>query len=185
MMFDLFFTFFKIGLFTFGGGYAMIPMIADEVVKKGWATQAMVIDFIAISESTPGPFAVNIATFIGYEMRGIPGALTTTLGIVMPSFLVILIIARFFASFSDNRFVKYALAGLRPVVVGLIIAATYTIVVAAFYVENAAVPFVERIEWRSVGIFAVCFLLSRKISAHPVVWILLSAALGIVLYGFF
>ena len=88
----LFWTFFKIGLFTFGGGYAMIPMIIEETSKFEGIEKSDVIDFIAISESTPGPFAVNIATFIGYQQEGILGAISTTLGVILPSFLIILLI---------------------------------------------------------------------------------------------
>lgn len=95
---ELFITFFKIGLFTFGGGYAMIPMITDEVVAKGWATAQMLTDFIAIAESTPGTFAINTATFIGMEQMGVIGAIFATLGVIMPSFIIILIIAKFLAA---------------------------------------------------------------------------------------
>ena len=112
---QLFITFFQIGLFTIGGGYAMIPMIEEEVVRQGWLTHTQLVDFIAVAESTPGPFAVNTATYVGITtgMRaggnlfwGLLGSFLATLGVVLPSFLIILIIAKFFASFQDNRFVK-------------------------------------------------------------------------------
>ncbi len=100
----LFFTFFKIGILTFGGGYAMIPMIEDEVMRHGWLDSVdTLLDFIAVSESTPGPFAVNIATFIGYSQNGIIGAIAATLGVVLPSFIIISIIARFYTRFSRNQ----------------------------------------------------------------------------------
>ena len=92
ILLSLFITFFKIGLFTFGGGYAMIPLIAQETIKNGWISLETLTDFIGISESTPGPFAVNIATFIGYQVQNIPGSIFTTLGVVLPSFFIILII---------------------------------------------------------------------------------------------
>ncbi|HOW38524.1 MAG TPA: chromate transporter, partial [Bacillota bacterium] len=97
----LFLAFFEIGLFTFGGGYAMIPMIEEAVLRHGWLanTSFSLVDFIAVSESTPGPFAVNIATFIGMTEAGIPGAILATVGVVLPSFIVILLIARFFRAF--------------------------------------------------------------------------------------
>ena len=91
-LFELFVTFFQIGLFTFGGGYAMIPMIQDAVMRKGWMTEQELIDFIAVSESTPGPFAINIATYVGAETQGILGSVCATFGVVLPSFVIILII---------------------------------------------------------------------------------------------
>ena len=91
---ELFLTFFMIGLFTFGGGYAMLPLIQEQVIGKGWMTSEQIVDFIAVSESTPGPFAVNRATFIGTQMGGVLGAVCATLGVVLPSFIIILIVAK-------------------------------------------------------------------------------------------
>ena len=98
----LFLTFFKIGAFTFGGGYAMLPLIQEEVLKKAWLSQQEIIDFIAVSESTPGPFAVNMATFIGSQTGGILGAVCATLGVVLPSFIIILIVAKCFEVFGTS-----------------------------------------------------------------------------------
>ena len=92
ILLELFLTFLKIGAFTFGGGYAMLPLIQEEVIRNGWLTKELLIDFVAISESTPGPFAINIATFIGYSQNGILGAIFTTLGVILPSFIIILLI---------------------------------------------------------------------------------------------
>ena len=186
ILLNLFASFFKIGLFTLGGGYAMIPMISDTVISNGWISTERLIDYIAISESTPGPFAINIATFVGMSQAGLIGAAVATLGVVLPSFIIILIIARFFLSFSDNRYVKSALNGLRPAVVGLIAAATYSIAYAALIVQNEADRSLS-VNWKAVVIFAAVMVLSRlkwKKKPHPVVWIALSAALGIVFYGF-
>ena len=129
----LFYTFFKIGLFTFGGGYAMIHMITSEVVSLGWATDSEIIDFIAISESTPGPFAVNIATFIGMRTGGMFGAVCTTLGVVLPSFIIILIVARLFDRFSKSRAVQGFLWGVRPAVIGLIASAAVSVFISAVF----------------------------------------------------
>ena len=98
---ELFWTFFKIGAFTFGGGYAMLPLIQEAVLTKGWATSEALINFIAVSESTPGPFAINMATYIGSEQGGVFGAFCATLGVVMPSFIVILLVAKFFDKFKE------------------------------------------------------------------------------------
>ena len=102
----LFLTFFKIGLFTFGGGYAMLPLIQAEVLENGWMTNTEIMNFVAISESTPGPFAINMATFVGTETGGIFGAFCSTLGVVMPSFIVILLVATFYEKFKKNKVVE-------------------------------------------------------------------------------
>ena len=107
--FELFYIFFLIGLFTFGGGYAMIPMIQEQVVGKGWMSEAQLTDFIAISETTPGPFAINISTFVGSQTGGILGAVCATLGVILPSFIIILIVSLIISKFLNNRFVKGAL----------------------------------------------------------------------------
>ena len=118
---SLFFAFVKIGLFTIGGGYAMIPLIQDEVLAHGWLTQDQLIDFIAVAESTPGPFAINIATFIGTKTYGVLGAIATTMGVVLPSFVIISVISLFFEQFLALKWVGYAFEGIRVAVVVLII----------------------------------------------------------------
>lgn len=207
ILLKLFAVFFKIGLFTFGGGYAMIPMITDEVTRYGWATAETLTDFIAISESTPGTFAINTATFIGYEQMGIIGGVIATLGVIMPSFLIILIIAKFFGKFSDNKYVKAFLSGVRPAVVGLIAAATYSIAKTQLLIKGAALDsfasFIKAIDWKALVIFIIVFALSRLItpkfikrvrralnkeegspkSPHPIYYIILSGALGALFYG--
>ena len=103
---ELFWTFFLIGAFTFGGGYAMLPLIQIEVVNKGWLANEAVVNFVAVSESTPGPFAINMATYVGSEMGGILGAACATLGVVMPSFIIILIVAKCYDRFKKSKLVK-------------------------------------------------------------------------------
>lgn len=184
LLFKLFITFFEIGLFTFGGGYAMIPLIQQNVVENGWMTLPELIDFIAIGEATPGPFAVNIATFVGSETAGLIGSVCATLGVILPSFIIILFIAKFFADFKDNFFVKSALVGLRPAVVALILAAAYAIAVSTlfnFEAESMAGFF----DWKAIVIFAIIIGLRIKFKKlHPAIFILISAVLGVILYGF-
>ena len=121
LLFKLFYTFFKIGVFTFGGGYAMIPLITEDIMKNGWVDNINTLtDFIGISESTPGPFAVNIATFIGFEQAGILGAIAATLGVALPSVIIIIIIAKAFSKFQTNKYVVGFLKGVRPTIVGII-----------------------------------------------------------------
>lgn len=180
----LFLTFFKIGAFTFGGGYAMLPLIQAEVLANGWIGQEDLVNFIAVSESTPGPFAVNIATYIGSEMGGILGAVSATLGVVMPSFLIILLVARFFEKFKTNTIVSGCMSGLKPAVIGLIGAAVISIGKTVFFPDMVSMQVLyDSKTYVSLGIFAVMALLAfRKV--HPIVIVVLSAVAGIVA-GFF
>ena len=123
----VFTTFLKIGAFTFGGGYAMIPLIQKEAVeRRQWITDSDVLDVIAIAESTPGPIAINAATFVGYRVGGLPGALCATLGVVLPSFVIILAIARVLDAFSHLKVIQYAFFGVRAGVLALIVKALYS-----------------------------------------------------------
>ena len=167
--FDLFFTFLKIGLFTIGGGYAMLPMIREEVSSHGWLSQSELIDFIAVSESTPGPFAVNIATFVGTRTGGIFGGLCATLGVVLPSFVIILIVAKCYERFKSNKLVVGAMNGLKPAVVGLIAAALLSLSGTVFFPQGLSAN----------GIFAVAVVLAFK-KLHPILIILLSAVIGVI-----
>ena len=153
IFFELFYTFFKIGAFTFGGGYAMLPLIQAEVIAKSWIAGDTLINFIAVAESTPGPFAINIATYIGSEMGGsfgvwgsIFGAFCATLGVVMPSFIIILIVAKFFEKFKESKAVKGVMSGLKPAVIGLIAAAVISIGKTVFepFFVNSIIGFIER-----------------------------------------
>lgn len=184
----LFVTFFKIGLFTIGGGYAMIPMIQNEVVSNGWLTVNELVDFIAVSESTPGPFAVNIATYIGIETGGFLGAACATLGVVLPSFLIILIIARSFMNFKDNKYVVGALSGLRPAVVGLIASAIFSIGIINILPGVDSLFNIGKltgtINYKTILIIGIVLLISKFKEMHPILLIGLSAGLGIVFFGF-
>lgn len=183
ILLELFLTFFKIGLFTFGGGYAMLPLIQNEVTAHAWLAEDDLINFLAVSESTPGPFAVNIATYIGSELGGGAGAACATLGVVLPSFLVILIIARFFLRFRENRIVKGVMSGLKPAVVGLIGAAFISVAKTVLFPSGFAVSVFSGAEfWISVGLFAVCAVLALK-KVHPILLICGCAAVGIA-FGF-
>ena len=181
--FELFITFFLIGVFTFGGGYAMLPMIMQEVEAHGWADGDTLLDFIGLSESTPGPFAVNIATFLGESTGGIPGALCATLGVVLPSFVIILIVAEFFSRYSNSFAVKGIMTGLRPAVLGLIASAALTAATAVFAAgRDWSAVFTDRNTYVSLGIFAVSAFLVFKPKLHPVAVIGIAAAAGVA-YG--
>ncbi len=181
---QLFWTFFKVGAFTFGGGYAMLGVVQSEV--SDWMDPTMLADYIAIAESTPGPLAINIATAVGSQMGGefgwwgsLLGAFFATLGTVLPSFIIILIVAKFFQSFKDNRLVKSCVHRLKPGVVGLIGAAFISIGTAVFFpVDITLAVFTELAFYVSLVIFAISLVLAFK-KMHPIAIVGISAALGI------
>lgn len=126
MIFDMFKTFFKVGAFTIGGGYAMIPIIQKEIVdNKKWVKEEEFLDIIAISQGSPGPIAVNVSIFVGYKLQGLKGALACTLGTALPSFLIILLIATVFFQYRNNPIIEKVFLGIRPAVVALIASAVY------------------------------------------------------------
>ena len=177
----LFFTFFKIGLFTVGGGYAMLPLIQAEVIENGWMKNENLINFIAVSESTPGPFAINISTYIGAQMAGIIGSVFATLGVVIPSFIIILLVAKCFEKFKENKIVKGCMAGLKPAVIGLIGAAVVSIGKTVLLPNSiTATVFTDKMFYVSIAIFALMAFLTLKKKLHPILIICLSAVIGII-----
>lgn len=176
---SLFFTFFKIGIFTFGGGYAMLPFIEQEVAKHAWLSETELIDFVAISESTPGPFAINIATFIGTKTAGVFGAVCATAGVVLPSFVIILIVAGCLKKFKESQVVKGALSGLKPAVPGLIATAIVSVAIAVFMPNGFSLNmFQDASFYYCFAIFILATVLAFK-KIHPIWIVCLSAALGI------
>lgn len=185
----LFLEFLKIGAFTFGGGYAMIPFIQETVLKHGWLTNQELIDFIAVSESTPGAFAVNISTYVGSQVGAgengfigsIAGAVIATMGVVLPAFLIILIIAKIYEKFKSSKTVKGAMFGLKSTVVGLIGAAVISIALEVFFVNGfSANVFTTSTFWFSLVVFAVMLFLLLYKKLSPVIIIGISAVLGII-----
>ena len=180
----LFCAFFKIGLFTFGGGYAMLPLIEQEVTAHGWLSAQQLVNFVAVSESTPGPFAINISTYVGAETAGFFGALAATFGVVLPSFLVILIVAKCYTAFKSSFIVSGALSGLRPAVVGLIGAAAVSVGSAALFPDGfRPAVFSSPKIYASLLILLISLFLQHK-KLHPILLILVGAALGL-LFGTF
>lgn len=187
--FELFYTFFLIGLFTFGGGYAMIPMIQEQVVNKGWLQEGQLTDFIAISESTPGPFAINISTFVGSQTGGVFGAICSTVGVVLPSFIVIILVSLILSRFLKNRFVKGALNGVKPVVVALIASTAIVLLIKILLYQGHPLfsqsLYFDRVSFTLLlvlSLFAFIYKRMFKKSLNPILLILLSAVLGIVLF---
>lgn len=177
---QLFLTFLKIGAFTFGGGYAMLPLVQSEVTAKGWLDIQTIVDFIAVSESTPGPFAVNAATFVGSRVGGFWGAFFATVGVVLPSFIIILVVAKFFIKFKESKLIKGCMSGLKPAVIGLIAAAVVSVGMTVFFADGFALSAVTNVEFYvSLFVFAVSLICAFK-KVHPILIICISAALGIV-----
>ena len=168
---EAFSIFFKIGAFTIGGGYAMVPLIENEIVtKRNWIAKDDFIDLLAISQSSPGILAVNISIFIGYRLKGIMGSIVTALGTVLPSFLIILAIALFFHNFKDNTVVERIFKGIRPAVVALIAAPTFSMAKSA------------KINRYNLWIPVVSALLIWLLGFSPI-WIIIAAGIGGFLYG--
>lgn len=187
-MLELFLTFLKIGAVSFGGGYGMISLLTEEVVLHGWLSESEVLNLIAVSESTPGPLAINMATFVGSSQFGLIGAFLATLGVVLPAFVIILIVASFIRGLLQFAGVKAFLNGVRPVVVGLIISTALTMFVSVtfgFKTIGSEIDF----DFKALIIFAVIALtgiLFKKIrgkNISPIALILISAVLGMLLYG--
>lgn len=184
----LFLTFFKIGMLSFGGGYGMIALIREDCLRYGWLSEEELLNFIAISESTPGPIAVNIATFVGSSQGGISGSLLATFGVVLPSFIIILLIASLFKNVLKYAGVKATLEGFRPSIVGLVAGTALTMASSLIFgISNIGSSF--SFDWKGLiilGILAVIYfgyLKIKKKDFSPIQLIIISGVLGILMYG--
>ena len=187
ILLQLFFEFFKTGLFAVGGGMATLPFLYDISARTGWYTTEMLADMIAVSESTPGPIGVNMATYVGYVTAGIPGAIIATLGLITPSVIVILLIARALKAFRENPYVEAAFYGLRPCSVGLIAAAGFLVVKLALFntaLYQASGKLLDLFDFKAIALAAVLLVCTRYVKKlkglHPIFFILASAVVGIV-----
>jgi chromate transporter len=176
---QLFVSYLKIGFFGFGGGYAMLSLIQNEIVEqRGWITVSQFADIVAISQMTPGPIAINSATYIGYTVAGFWGSVVATVAVCLPALTVMLALTKFFLKLKDNRYVHGVIVGMRPVVVGMIAAAALLLI---FPKEQADSSFIDIWSWI---LFAATLYASYK-KVNPILLILLSAVAGIVIYGVF
>lgn len=182
----LFFEFFVTGLFSIGGGLATLPFLQRMSESTGWFTTQQIYDMLAVSESTPGPIGVNMATYVGYTTGGIPGAVIATLGLIAPSIIIILIIAKVLQKFGESRVVKSIFYGLRPASVALIAAAGLSVAAEVFirpeFLESHAIS--QLFDLKCVALAAVILILTRYVKytkkLHPVCFIALSAVVGII-----
>ena len=184
---ELFLTFFEIGLFTFGGGYAMISLVMEKGAR--WLTEAELLNMIAVSESTPGPIAVNMATFVGSKTAGVLGSVCATLGVVLPSFIIILLISAVIRNFLKYEGVKAFLGGVRPCVVALILGTGITLALGNLLSFDSVWSFSMNPDYRGIAIFAIVCVISLTVQKvrgkkpSPIVMILVSAGLGMLLYS--
>lgn len=184
ILFQLFYEFFKIGLFAIGGGLATLPFLQELSEKTGWYTTEMLANMIAVSESTPGPIGINMATYTGFQAGGVLGGIVATLSLVCPSIIVCVLIAKMLDKFNDSKYVKSVFNVLRPVVVGLIAAAGYqifkiSIIRLELFRESGF--WANLLDWKAAVIFVVLFILIMKWKKHPLVFVAIGAAVGIIL----
>lgn len=186
--FKLFITFLKIGAVSFGGGYGMISVIREYVLTNNWLTESELMSFIAVSESTPGPIAVNMATFIGSSQGGVLGAFFATLGVIIPSFIIILVIASILKNLLKYKGVQAVLNGIRPCVVGLIIATAVTMGLSTLFgitelAEGASVNIRKLIILLALTAVSLLFKKLKKKNISPILLIVISAVFGMLLYA--
>lgn len=180
----LFFEFMKIGLFAVGGGMATLPFLRELGARTQWFDQQFIADMVAISESTPGPIGVNMATYVGYNTGGVPGGVIATLGVILPSVLIVILVSRSLERLRGNRYVDYAFYGLRPAVTGLIAAAAFSIlqhVALNFGLYEATGRLADLFVWKNLAFFAVMLFAIMKFKKNPILYIAISAVIGILL----
>lgn len=182
---NMFLAFFKVGLFTIGGGLVAIPIMQDYVQKYNWITTKDFVDMIAISQSTPGPIGINLATYVGASQYGIFGSIIVTIAMVLPSFIIITIISKFLKHFNENKWVKAVLASIRPMVVGIILAAAYFIASVSFLNLDEAISarsLTRLVDLKAFIVFIIFFILMFKVKKHPILYIVIGGVFGVLLF---
>lgn len=187
---QLFFTFLKVGAFAFGGGYAILSLIGDSVLKYGWMTEQELLNFVGVETVIPGPIAVNMATYVGYEQGGFLGALLATIGVVLPSFIIILIVAAFIKNLLKYSPVKTCIMSMRPALGGLILAVAVTMALTVFFGIDTVKNINFEFDWRTFVILAVVIAVPliwkhlKKKEFSSILLVVISGVLGMVLFGF-
>lgn len=183
---QLFWSFFQIGMFSIGGGYAAMPLIQSQVVDlHSWLTMTQFADIMTIAEMTPGPVAINSATFVGIQIAGLPGALVATIGCVMPSCIIVMILAYIYYRFRGLTIVQGVLAGLRPAVVAMIASAGLSLLILSVYGSRTLPADLSSVNYISVAIFAVGFIILRKWKVNPIAVMAGAGVAGVILYSIF
>ncbi|WP_212692427.1 chromate transporter [Vallitalea guaymasensis] len=181
----LFYEFFKIGLFTYGGGLAMLPLLQEKATAYGWLTKEQFTDMIAISQSTPGAIAINMATFVGYDQAGFLGSLISSIGVILPGFIIIIIVAKFLKHFNEKPVVKAIFVGLRATVIGLILTAVINVAMVSvvnidLYNETKIIG--NLFDVKSIILFAVTMFAVIKYKKHPIYYIISAGIIGIIIW---
>lgn len=183
LLIDLFIAFFQIGLLSFGGGMAALPLIQSAIVEgHGWLTLAEFSDLLTMAEMTPGPIAINASTFVGTRLAGPTGAIVATLGCIAPSCIIISVLSWFYFRYKDLRLMQGILSGLRPAVVSLIATAGSAILILAFWGEAGMGQNFFKVNWIAVLIFAAALVIQRKIKINPIFIIIASGIIGAIVY---
>ena len=180
---QLFWEFFKTGLFAIGGGLATIPFLQEMSEKTGWFTLETLADVIAVSESTPGPIGVNMASYVGFLLKGIPGTVVATIGLIFPSLVIIVIISKILEKFRDNKYVNYAFYGLRAASVALITNALLEVIkIALLNITQweASGLISDLFNYKSIILAVVIYLCNWKFKGHPIIYLAIGAAVGII-----
>lgn len=178
---QLFLSFLQIGLFSFGGGYAAMPLIQSQVVTlHNWLSMTEFTDLITISQMTPGPIAINSATFVGIKIAGIPGAIVATIGCILPSCLIVTLIAKLYLKYRNMALLQGVLNSLRPAVVAMIMSAGISILITAFWGSQAAIT-LTGVNWSLVAIFIICLLLLKKFKLNPIFVMVFAGIMKIIL----
>ena len=186
---QLFLTFLKVGTFAFGGGYAMLSLIGDSVLRYGWMTEKDLLNFVGVETVIPGPIAVNMATYIGYEQGGFLGALLSTIGVVLPSFIIILLIASIIKNLLKYAPVKIFIASMRPALGGLILSVAVTMALTVFFGINSIKNINFTFDWRSLVVMAVIILIPiiwkriKKKEFSSILLVIISGVMGMLLFG--
>ena len=183
---ELLWSFFQIGLFSIGGGYAAMPLIQHQIVElHPWLTMTQFADIITIAEMTPGPIAINSATFVGIQVAGLPGAIVATVGCVLPSFVIVLSLAYIYYRYRGLKMVQGVLEGLRPAVVAMIASAGLSLLILSFFGQQTVPSDPEGISWVSVFLFGAGLLVLRKWKVSPIYVMAGAGAAGAILYSLF
>lgn len=181
---QLLWSFIQIGMFSIGGGYAAMPLIEHQVVEiHGWLDMVQFADIITIAEMTPGPIAINSATFVGTQVAGLSGAIVATIGCVLPSCVIVMFLAYIYYKYRELSMVQGVLGGLRPAVVAMIASAGLSIVFLAFFGSKALPASIDSVQWISVIIFAIGLFILRKWHLNPILVMVGSGVAGVILYG--
>ena len=182
---QLFYEFLKIGLFTIGGGMATLPLLTDLGARTGWFDQSFITEMVAISESTPGPIGINMATYVGYNLGGVLGGIVASLGVALLPLVISLIVARFIIKFKESRYVEAAFYGVRPAVIALIFTALITLFTTVFLntdLIGSGVSLTHIISFPKLIYFVAIFFCIYKFKLHPIIYIAISAVVGILIF---